>query len=237
MENAGYVPEYFTVNDYRQRMAAYNLVGGTVVSGSFQGFDQGYLLAALKQLGPSFAGVTQLPATATDEEIIRLHDQGVRGVRFNLKRGGAEDVKHLASLAARVDEIAGWHVELYVDYSDLLELHAILITLPKASIDHLGLTGAGFDTLLRLVEQGIYVKASGFGRVDFDVAQALKTIHNINPAALMFGTDLPSTRAPRPFRHEDVELIVNTLGEKDARRVLHDNAVNFYSVPSGRPST
>ena len=36
-------------------------MGGAVVSGSFQGFDQSYLLDALDQLGPSFVGVTQLP--------------------------------------------------------------------------------------------------------------------------------------------------------------------------------
>jgi hypothetical protein len=33
-----------------------------------------------------------------------------------------------------------------------------------------------------------------------DVRQALATIYGINPKALMFGTDLPSTRAPRPYR-------------------------------------
>jgi len=40
-----------------------------VVSGSFHGFDQSYLLDALALLGPGFVGVTQLPATVTDDEI------------------------------------------------------------------------------------------------------------------------------------------------------------------------
>jgi fluoroacetyl-CoA thioesterase len=47
--NHGYVPDPFTVDDYRERLA-----GGAVVSGSFQAFDQDYLLDALRRLGPSF---------------------------------------------------------------------------------------------------------------------------------------------------------------------------------------
>ena len=34
--NQGYVPEPFTVDDYRARTAAMNVIGGAVVAGSFQ---------------------------------------------------------------------------------------------------------------------------------------------------------------------------------------------------------
>ena len=47
--------------------------------------DQSYIIAALKELGPSYVGVTQLPATVSDDEVLSLNDVGVRGVRFNLK--------------------------------------------------------------------------------------------------------------------------------------------------------
>jgi predicted TIM-barrel fold metal-dependent hydrolase len=58
--NDGFVPEPFTVSDYRHRVAPYRITGGAVVSGSFQGFDQEYLIAALRQLGSGWVGVTQL---------------------------------------------------------------------------------------------------------------------------------------------------------------------------------
>ncbi|WP_369821985.1 hypothetical protein [Corynebacterium sp. HMSC068H04] len=64
------------------------MTAGTVVSGSFQGSDQGYLEDSLAQLD-NFVEVTQLPAGATDEEIKRLDSLGVRAVRFNFKRGGS----------------------------------------------------------------------------------------------------------------------------------------------------
>jgi predicted TIM-barrel fold metal-dependent hydrolase len=57
--NREYVPEPFTAQDYLKRTKA--LADGAVVSGSFQGFDQGYLLDALERLGPSFVSVTNCP--------------------------------------------------------------------------------------------------------------------------------------------------------------------------------
>lgn len=226
--NDSYLPDSFTYEDYLDRMSAYRLVGGVIVSGSFQAFDQTYLVDALKQLGPSFVGVTQVSSTVSDEEIRELDRVGVRGVRFNLKRGGSEEVKHLDSLARRVHELVGWHVELYVDSRELASLYQMLIALPSVSIDHLGLSREGFDTLLKLVEKGVHVKATGFGRVDFNIRSALKDLFSANPDALMFGTDLPSTRARRPFDDHDFSLVIETLGIENASKVFYANAVDFY---------
>lgn len=179
--NNGYLPDMFTVEDYINRMKVYNLVGGAVVSGSFQAFDQRYLVDALKWLGPSFAGVTQLPATVTDEELIALNRAGVAAVRFNLKRGGSEDVSQLENMAMRVFDVVGWHVELYVDAGELAGLYPVLLKLPAVSIDHLGLARAGLPILLKLAEHGVRIKASGFGRVDFAVGAVLKDLFRANP--------------------------------------------------------
>jgi predicted TIM-barrel fold metal-dependent hydrolase len=226
--NQGYLPPAFTCADYRVQTEPLGVAGGAVVSGSFQGFDQGYLLDALRQLGSGYVGVTQLPESVTDAEILALDRAGVRAVRFNVRRGGSADLQDLERLAARVHALAGWHIELYIDSVDLAVLDARLRRLPALSIDHLGLSRAGFPALLRLVEHGARVKATGFGRVDLDVRQALREIAAINPDALLFGTDLPSTRAPRPFSSADLGLVQETLGEPLARRVLFENALAFY---------
>jgi predicted TIM-barrel fold metal-dependent hydrolase len=226
--NQGYLPENFSTQDYLDRTRNYNLVGGAIISGSFQAFDQAYLLAALKELGPGFVGVTQLPATVDDEVLINLDKAGVRSIRFNLKRGGSEGVKHLERFAGRVYETVGWHTELYVDSKDLPALHKTLVALPSVSIDHLGLSKAGFTELLSLVEKGIRVKATGFGRVDIDIQNAIKAIVAINPEALVFGTDLPSTRAPRPYTDEDFFRVIDAIGEDLARKVFFENAIRFY---------
>lgn len=228
IENNGFLPDPFDCQDYLGKMSDVNLIGGVVVSGSFQGFDQSYLIHALQGLGKGFVGVTQLPATVSDDELFRLNDAGVRAVRFNLKRGGSEGVAQLEYLACRVFDLVGWHTELYVDSQELDALRAVLCRLPAVSIDHLGLSKAGLPNLLKLVEYGVKVKATGFSRVDFDVVAALRQITSITPDALMFGTDLPSTRAPRQYTHTDLQLIIETLGEEAAKKVLYENALNFY---------
>jgi hypothetical protein len=91
------------------------------------------------------------------------------------------------------------------------------------------MSAAGSAAVLRLAERGARVKATGFGRIDLDVVSTLRAVHRANPAALMAGTDLPSTRARRPFRAEDLSLVAQALGEAAARAVLCENARAFYA--------
>ena len=230
-----YLPEPFTCDDYLKRMKDYDLCGGAIVSGSFQGFDQLYLLDALNRLGSGYVGVTNLPASVSDQEICDLNHAGVCALRFNVKRGGSEQIMELDAMARRVYELCGWHVELYIDSADLSDRYSTLVNLPAISIDHLGLTKDGFPALLKLVEKGAHVKASGFGRVDFDVVDAMKQIYSINPDALMFGTDLPSTRATRPYYDDDCNLVIDALGEDHAKNIFYNNAIEFYRSKTLQP--
>lgn len=227
-ENQGYTPPNFIVEDYLNETTEFNVLGGAIVSGSFQGFDQEYLLKALTQMGPAFCGVTQLPFTVTDNEIIHLHNNGVRALRFNIKRGGSEDLSKLDTFARRVYDLVGWHSELYMDAKELPGIALTIGELPAISIDHLGLSEEGLPHLLRLVEKGVHVKATGFGRVELDVKNTLKSIYEVNPDALMFGTDLPSTRAKRPFEYANIELIQQLFDEQAADKILYKNALQWY---------
>src|SRR5690606_22995559 len=153
-------------------------------------------------------------------------------VRCNLFRGGSAELDELETLATRAYDVVGWHTELYVHSRDLPDLEHRLLALPRFSIDHLGMADDGFDALLRLVEKGARVKATGFGRIAHDPVEAMRRIAAVNPEALMFGTDLPSTRADRPFEPSDIELVTEALGEEDADRALRANGVAFYRVDS-----
>jgi predicted TIM-barrel fold metal-dependent hydrolase len=233
-ENNGYLPPPFTAEDYRRRVAGLGVAGGAVVSGSFQGFDQSYLSAALAALGPGFVGVTQIPPDATDEEIQRLDAAGVRAVRFNVRRGGSAPVGEVDRLARRVHEIAGWHSEFYIDARDLPDLFDTLTRLPVISVDHLGLSAVGLPHLLRLVERGAYVKATGFGRLDVDPAAVMNRILAVNPQSLVFGTDLPSTRAPRPFVDADLTGLGELIGAEHLDNVVWRNAAQLYRTEPSR---
>jgi predicted TIM-barrel fold metal-dependent hydrolase len=229
VRNNGYLPPEFTAADYLDAVSDLGVTGGAVVSGSFQAFDQGYLIDALATLGPMFVGVANVAETTSDDELIRLSEAGVRGVRFNLYRGGSADIESVSTLGRRAWDVAGMHVEFYLDAKDLVELEPVIAALPKVSIDHLGMTSMHRNVLLRLVSRGVRVKATGFGRVELDVALAVREIHKQNPEALMFGTDLPSTRARVPFQPQDVELVADILAE-DANLALYENGARFYGL-------
>ncbi len=112
----------------------------------------------------------------------------MRGLRFNVKRGGSEGLSKLEYFAQRVYETVGWHTELYIDSKNLQEISDVIKRLPAVSIDHLGLSKEGIPQLLRLVDKGVHVKATGFSRGDSEISKTLKEIYNCNPNALMFGT-------------------------------------------------
>jgi predicted TIM-barrel fold metal-dependent hydrolase len=236
VENQGFVAEAFTVDDYRRALPDdVDLVGGAVVAGSYQGYDQQHLLASLRTLGPSFVGVAQVPLDVVDGDLDRLDDAGVRAIRFNLARGMVGDLQALTHLGRRVAERHGWHVELYVSSTALDQLEPLVRGLPRVVIDHLGLEAAGLPDLLRHVERGGYVKATGFGRTDLDVSETLQAIVEVDPSKLVFGTDLPSTRAPRPFERGDLDLLLDVLAPADAERALWRNAVSLYRPASPSP--
>lgn len=229
VENNGFMPGPFTVDDYQRRIDGLGIKGGAVVSGSFQAFDQGYLIDALKALGPNYVGVTQVPGDTSDTRILELHEAGVRAVRFNVARGGSANLDDIDRLARRVHDLAGWHAEVYIDARTIDEsLSRRIAALPAASIDHLGMHEDGLSNLLRLVERGVKVKATGFGRVELDPAATVRAIDATDPTALMVGTDLPSTRALRPFRDEDLALIVDALPADRVADVFWNNAASFY---------
>jgi len=248
LANKGYVPPAFNCADYKATACVppLNVVSGAIVSGSFQAYDQTYLEAALKTLGPEFVGVAQVPLSVSDDEAKRLAKLRVRAMRINLFRGdsGSSLVEAIA-LAKRMHALVGWHTEVYTSTASLSAAEVSLLgSLPQLAVDHLGMNGSdkGIAALLDLVDAGACVKATGFGRVGeegegMDVARVLQLVAERNANALIFGTDLPSTRARRPFALADVDLVVDALGPELAQRALWDNARSLYRLDNNASST
>jgi len=206
------------------------LLGGTVVSGSFQGFDTQYLISALSVLGKHYVGVVNYNPHYTDLDIINLDKLGVKAIRFNVRRGTKDAIDLLEYASKRVFDLVNWHSEIYIDSKDIHSIKDKLLKIPRLAIDHLGLSKEGFDDVLSLVEKGAYVKASGFGRLDFDPVWAIKQILAINENACVFGSDLPSTRAQRPFLPADIELINNNFDNSQSKKIFYENALKLYKI-------
>jgi predicted TIM-barrel fold metal-dependent hydrolase len=228
--NQGYTPPNYPLEQYLASVKPLGVTGGAIVSGSFHGFDQSYLETQLPKLGKGWVGVTQVPNDIPDAEIARLSGLGVRALRFNMFRGRIDSVDDVVALANRAYAVGRWHAEIYADAAALSPHVDQFAKLPQIVIDHLGMTEQGLPVVLDLVRAGAKIKATGFGRVNIDVPKALERIYDTNSSALMFGTDLPSTRAQRPFEPSDIAIVEKTLGEREARRVFWDNAASLYRV-------
>jgi predicted TIM-barrel fold metal-dependent hydrolase len=228
--NQGYTPPHFPLEAYLAQSKPLGVVAGAVVSGSFQANDQTYLMDILPRLGIGWVGVTQISNDYPDAEIAKLSALGVRAVRFNVFRGRIDGVDDIVALATRCHSVAGWHSEIYADAAALKPHVDKLSKLPQLCIDHLGMTEAGVPVLLDLVAAGCKVKATGFGRVKLDVPKALERIALKNPNALVFGTDMPSTRAERPFMPSDIDLMEKVLGPDLAKKAFWDNPLALYKI-------
>ena len=99
----------------------------------------------------------------------------------------------------------------------LAALEDRLRALPRLVVDHLGLDARG---AARAAAARLHGQGDGFGRVDLDVEATLRAL---DPDRLLFGTDLPGTRARRPFAPADLELVAEI-----APQALADNARAWY---------
>lgn len=235
-ENNGFLPDFYTTNNYLQEIRSLNInvVGGVVVSGSFQSYHQEYFKTALKQLGKNFVGITQLPTTVTDKEIYSLNAIGIRGIRFNLYRGFTVSLNDINILAKRVYDLCGWSTEFYLNIdtadSKLLDL---ISTLPKTSIDHLGMNCCPTDKLKKVLSNGTSIRVSGFGRIEYTTEELLSLIPQLykeNNSGLIFGTDFPATRARFRFSINDLNIIKQSLNQNEVaiNNVLFRNGMNWY---------
>ncbi|WP_237215148.1 amidohydrolase family protein [Falsiroseomonas oryziterrae] len=226
----GFVPEAFTVADYLAQARPLGVTGGVLVAASTHGLDPAPILAALQELGPGFIAVLNADPALDDAALRRLAAASVRGLRHNLYRGmGPLDAA--LDLAERARDAAGLHAQIYADAAALAPALPRLRRLaPWLVLDHLGMTEAGLPVVLDLVAAGAKVKATGFGRVELDVPDALARIAAIRADALMFGTDLPSTRARRPFEAADIALLRDAVGPERATLALAGNARAFYRL-------
>lgn len=234
VENNGFIPDFYTVDEYLQELKELQLepIGGAVVSGSFQGFHQEYFEDALSKLGDQFVGVTQIPCDTNDKELERLHSIGIRAIRFNLYRGLETSLSEIEALSTRVFEGLGWSTEFYLNLGEVsAELDALMQRLPKISIDHLGMGRGSLPALKKYLSQGVPVRMTGFGRVEFteeDLREILPKLYKENPDGLLFGTDLPSTRARYRFGKDDLSLIKEIFNTEELNKVFYENGYSWY---------
>ncbi|MFF5563053.1 amidohydrolase family protein [Streptomyces sp. NPDC012623] len=226
-----------------------------IVQATCHGADNSAMLDAVLASDGRARGVATVRPDIDDAELRRLHEAGVRGVRFNfLKRlVTAAPRDELAAVARRIAPL-GWHVVLYFESADLPELEGFFASLPTPLVvDHLGrpdvtapADGPEFSRFLRFVEHNdVWVKVSCPERLSVtgppaldgerhaytDVVPFARRVVEEFPDDVLWGTDWPH---PNLTGHmPDDGLLVDHIPRiaptaEHQRKLLVDNPMRLY---------
>jgi predicted TIM-barrel fold metal-dependent hydrolase len=218
-----------------------------IVHASCHGADMGVTLDAIARSGGRYRGTAIIDETYGDDEFSRLHQGGIRGVRFNFVRhlGGRPDMAFFASTVARVKDL-GWHLVLHLDAGDLAELDAVLKRVPVPMvIDHMGRVRAAdgldqpaFKVLLEwMKDERFWVKICGAERVSCvgppftDAVPFARALLEAAPERVLWGTDWPHPNVGRHMPNDGdlVDLFPQMATEPALqKKILVDNPARLY---------
>ena len=213
-ENFPFAPErkYTPCDASREQLFALRdflgLSKNVVVQATCHGSDNSALLDVLENSNDMARGVVTVKADITQEELVRMHKLGVRGVRFNyVKR--LVDPKPDDYYRGIIEKIKplGWHVVLYFEPADLKEKWAFFTSLGvTVVVDHMGrpdvtkpIENEDFSLFLRFMrENDVWAKVSCPDRLTVsgspayaDVVPFARAIVEEFPDRVLWGTDWP----------------------------------------------
>lgn len=204
---------------------------------------------AIAQLGADARGVAVLHPTVTDAELKKLHDGGIRGIRFSIADPKVSVVTPamIEPLAKRVAAL-GWHIQFNMSGEQVVELADVLRRLPTQIVfDHLaypplpaGVAHPSHKIVLGLLEQRrAWVKLSGayintkIGPPSYPEATAIaRDFVKAAPERLVWGSDWPHPSLPDGHKPDDALLFdllqVWAPDEAVRNRILVRNPETLY---------
>ena len=219
-----------------------------IVQATCHGSDNSAMLDAIARSDGRARGVAVLAPDVSDRELDRLHDGGVRGVRFNfLKRlVGDAPKESYVRVAERVAE-RGWHLVVYFELTELADLAPFITALPGTIvIDHMGrpdvsagLGDPGFARVLDLMrrDERFWIKVSCPERLTVagppydDVVPFASQLVGEFPDRVLWGTDWPhpNMKSHMPDEGTLVDMIPRIAPTAEAQqRLLVDNPMRLY---------
>jgi predicted TIM-barrel fold metal-dependent hydrolase len=242
--NARYVPDYDASYQELLAIAESNGVSRIVIEQpSFLGFDNSYLLGALKARPERFRGVPWIaPRTraAQWDEMARLGVRGLRFPIFGLPTPDWADYKETFTEARRRD----WLLDLYVECRRLPEiLPAMLESGAKVIVPHFGMfdprlgprRDPGFKALLEAAKTGrVYVKLCGAYRVGLEGAReaAPLLLAAFGTSHLVWASDWPHTETDldrRTTYPKTLQWLADWVPDEATRRkILVDTPNRLY---------
>jgi predicted TIM-barrel fold metal-dependent hydrolase len=240
-------PAQATVADYRLLQKRIGVSRVVIVQPRHYRTDNSATLDAIRQLGIAHArGIAVLHPDVPEAELKRLHEGGIRGIRFTLgnPQSAVVTVDMIEPLATRIAPY-GWHVQLNME-TEQIAGHAVLLRrLPTPIVfDHmgkLGLTGVehpAYGVIRELLDSGrAWVKISGaylntrLGPPTYaDATLVAREFVKAAPERLVWGSDWPH---PSPAETPDDAVLFDLLAtwapdEAVRNRILVGNPETLY---------
>jgi len=219
-----------------------------LVQASCHGTDNSAMIDMLEHGEGRYRGVAVVGEDLTKEEVQRMHDAGVRGIRFNFVKR-LVDVKPAAYYHRMAELIAafGWHIIAYFESQELPDIVGLLMDLPTPlAIDHMGrpdvtkgLDHPDFLRICELVENRpeTWVKVGCLERLTqeappyHDVIPYARHLVERFPDQVLWGTDWPH---PNMKSHmPDDGALVDTIPllaptAELQQKLLVDNPARLY---------
>lgn len=250
-----YTPPAAPLEHYLRMIEIIGVERAVVVQPSVHGLDNSATLDAVAKSKGRIRGVARIDDKTPKSELRRLHDGGVRGVRFNLldRPRGNVDLEVLDRCVEHILDF-GWSVDLHIDTTKLLEQEKRVRSMPvSVVIDHIarvkpaeGLGQPAFLLLLDLLKQkNVWVKVSGadkicntkmrtyFGLPFVEVIPFARAVIAAAPERVIWGTDWPHSNnfAPghTPNDGDLIDLFAAFAPDEAVRkRILVDNPAALY---------
>lgn len=241
-----YTPADTTVEQYLALLDSLGFQYGVIVQPTVYGTDNRRTADAAATRPDRLRAVAAVAPDVDDDELDRLHAQGVRGARLsNMARGGVP-LEAIEAVARKVKRL-GWHVLFMANRGSwITELKPLLQRLPvPLLVDHVamnkvadGFETAAFKDLLELVRQGnTWVKVShaygltATGAPYDDVAPFTQALVEVDPARVLWGSDWPhpSHRDHPPSDRVLLDAFARAVPDEAQRRmILVDNPAQLY---------
>jgi predicted TIM-barrel fold metal-dependent hydrolase len=237
------------VEDYRAFQKRIGTSRNVVVQPSTYGIDNRVTLDAVGALGPQARAVVVVNDSVTDAELKRMHEQGARGIRFNLAQTGATTSEMIEPLSKRVNEL-GWHIQINAPAAKIMEIMPILEKVPSPIVfDHLahipepdGINHPLFGQVHKLIDKGrTWVKLSGayadtkVGPPTYaDSTAVAQAYAKAAPERCVWGSDWPhpGEREKKPDDAVLFDLLLAWAPEETVRhRILVENPAILYDFP------
>lgn len=219
-----------------------------LVQASCHGRDNSAMLDAISRSGGSCRGVAMAGPEVSDAELRRLHEGGVRGLRFNFVShlGKDADIGAVRALTQRIAPL-GWHAVIYFEADRLETLAPVLRELPlPLVIDHMGRIDPSQGTeqpayamLCDLLDdERFWIKVCGSERItregppsyDDAVVIAADLVARF-PDRALWGTDWPHPNITRDMPDDGVlvDLLARIAPSEVAlQKLLVDNPTRLY---------